>query len=166
MGIGRTRGGAGVGDRAPGFALLSQGGEEVSLDGLLGRGPVVLFFYPRDETPGCTKEACAFRDDWERFREFGAEVVGISSDTVESHRRFAEKHSLPFALLSDEGGRVRRLYGVPATLGIFPGRATYVIDERGIVRHAFSSQLGVSRHVEEALAALSSLVPAGRSGRL
>lgn len=157
MGFGRTGGRVGVGSRAPSFTLSSQRGEEVSLEGLLGRGPVVLYFYPRDDTPGCTKEACAFRDDWGRFEEFGAEVVGISSDPVESHRRFAEKHSLPFVLLSDKGRRVRRLYGVPATFGIFPGRATYVIDEKGIVRHVFSSQLGVSRHVEEALKGLRAI---------
>ncbi|HSK99669.1 MAG TPA: peroxiredoxin [Rubrobacteraceae bacterium] len=155
MNFGRT-GGVGVGTRAPSFTLPSQSGEEVSLESLLERGPVVLFFYPADDTPGCTKEACAFRDDWGRFEEFGAEVVGISSDSVESHRRFAEKHSLPFVLLSDEGGRVRRLYRVPTTFGILPGRATYVIDEHGVVRHMFSSQLGVSRHVGEAIAALAS----------
>jgi peroxiredoxin Q/BCP len=166
MGLGRRSGGVGAGSRAPSFTLASQREEEVSLEDLLARGPVVLFFYPRDDTPGCTKEACAFRDDFRRFEEFGAGVVGISSDPVESHRRFAEKHSLPFVLLSDEGGRVRRLYGVPATFGIFPGRATYVIDEKGVVRHVFSSQLGVSRHVEEALEALRSIAARDGTGRL
>lgn len=123
----------------------------VSLRDLLGERPVVLFFYPKDYTPGCTKEVCAFRDRFDLFEELDVEVIGISSDSVESHRDFAEKHSLPFTLLSDEGGRVRKLYGVPNTFGLFPGRVTYTIDKGGVVRHIFSSQVGVEKHVEEAL---------------
>ena len=142
-----------VGAKAPDFALLSQSGETVRLEDFLGK-PVVLFFYPKDDTPGCTKEVCAFRDDFEEFGELDAEVIGISSDSVQSHEAFAERHHLPFALLSDEGGKVRKLYGVPSTLGLFPGRVTYVIDEQGVVRHVFSSQLGVERHVQEAIEAL------------
>jgi peroxiredoxin Q/BCP len=118
---------------------------------------VVLSFYPKDDTPGCTKEACSFRDGYEQFEMLEAEVIGISSDSVKSHERFVEEHGLPFVLLSDEGGEVRKLYGVPNTLGLFPGRVTYVIDEEGVVRHIFSSQLGISRHVEEALEALGSI---------
>jgi thioredoxin-dependent peroxiredoxin len=118
---------------------------------------VVLFFYPKDDTPGCTKEACAFRDDYEEFGKLDAEVVGISSDSVESHRSFAKKHGLPFTLLSDEGGKVRKLYGVSNTLGLFLGRVTYVLDEQGVIRHVFSSQLGAKRHVEEALKILLSI---------
>jgi peroxiredoxin Q/BCP len=128
----------------------------ISLKDFLGK-PVVLFFYPKDDTPGCAREACAFRDDYEEFGKLDAEVVGISSDSVDSHRRFAAKHDLPFTLLSDEGGKVRRLYGVPNSFGLFPGRVTYVIDEEGVVRHIFSSQLAVERHVEEALKALQSI---------
>jgi peroxiredoxin Q/BCP len=128
----------------------------VSLEDFLGRSPVVLFFYPKDDTPGCTKQACAFRDDYGQFGAVDAEVLGISSDSVGSHMRFAENNGLPFVLLSDEGGRVRQLYGVPKTLGLMPGRVTYVIDKKGVVRHVFSSQLAVSRHVEEALTALAS----------
>ena len=123
----------------------------------MGRKPVVLFFYPKDDTPGCTKEVCAFRDDHEEFGRLDAEVIGISSDSVESHRSFAENHDLPFTLLSDEGGKVRQLYGVPNTLGLFPGRVTYVIDREGVVRHIFSSQLAASRHVQEALEALRAI---------
>jgi peroxiredoxin Q/BCP len=119
--------------------------------------PVVLFFYPKDDTPGCTREACAFRDDYGEFGKLDAEVIGISSDSVESHRSFAARHDLPFTLLSDEGGKVRKLYGVSNTLGLFPGRVTYVIDEEGVVRHIFSSQLGVEQHVEKALKALQSI---------
>jgi peroxiredoxin Q/BCP len=126
----------------------------VSLKDFIGTKPVVLFFYPKDDTPGCTKQACAFRDDYEEFGKLDAEVMGISSDSVESHRRFASKHDLPFTLLSDEGGKVRKLYGVQNNFGLFPGRVTYVLDENGVVRHFFSSQLGVEKHVEEALQAL------------
>jgi thioredoxin-dependent peroxiredoxin len=153
----RQRKGVGVGSKAPDSTLLSQSGEMVSLRDFLGRKPVVLYFYPKDDTPGCTKEACAFRDNFEEFRKLDAEVIGISSDSVESHRSFAKKHHLPFTLLSDGEGKVRRLYGVPNTLGLFPGRVTYVIDEEGVVRHIFSSQLGMEKHVEEALKALRSI---------
>ena len=143
-----------VGSKAPNFTLPSQSGEMLSLTDFLGKKPVVLFFYPKDDTPGCTKEVCAFRDSFEGFRELGAEVMGISSDSVESHRSFVAKHSLPFTLLSDEGGKVRKLYGVPNTFALFPGRVTYVIDKDSVVRHIFSSQVGVQKHVEEALEVL------------
>jgi thioredoxin-dependent peroxiredoxin len=156
MGL-RTKDRVDVGSEAPDFTLPSQSGEMVSFSDFLGRKPVVLFFYPKDDTPGCTKQACAFRDDYEGFGKLDAEVMGISSDSVESHRSFAAKHDLPFTLLSDEEGKVRRLYGVPASLGLFPGRVTYVIDKEGVVRHLFSSQLGVEKHVEEALRALHSI---------
>ena len=150
----RSKDKVGVGSKAPDFALTSQSGEMVDLRDFLGQKPVVLFFYPKDGTPGCTKQACSFRDDYDQFAKLDAEVVGISSDSVESHRGFAAEHDLPFTLLSDEEGRVRRLYGVPSTFGLFPGRVTYVIDEEGVVKHIFSSQLGVEKHVEEALQAL------------
>jgi thioredoxin-dependent peroxiredoxin len=129
----------------------------VSLSDFIGNKPVVLYFYPKDDTPGCTKEACTFRDEYEGFRKLDAEIIGVSSDSVESHRSFAARHDLPFTLLSDEGGKVRKLYGASNTFGLFPGRVTYVIDEEGVVRHIFSSQLGVERHVEEALEALRSI---------
>ncbi len=129
----------------------------MSLRDFLGKKPVILYFYPKDNTPGCTKEACAFRERHEDFRELNAEVIGISSDPVESHRSFAAKHELPFTLLSDEGGKVRKLYGASSTFGLVPGRVTYVLDEEGVVRHIFSSQLGVEEHVEEALEALRSI---------
>lgn len=150
MGAKRT-GRVGVGDGAPDFELPSQTGEKVKMGDLIGSKTIVLYFYPRDGTPGCTAEACSFRDGYEAFVEAGAEVVGVSSDSAESHRGFAAKNSLPFVLLSDEGGAVRKLYGVPSTLGLFPGRVTYVIDKNGIVRHVFSSQFGATRHVDEAL---------------
>jgi peroxiredoxin Q/BCP len=139
-----------VGERAPDFALPDANGREVRLAGFRGR-PVVLYFYPKDDTPGCTKEACSFRDQYQDFRDAGAEVIGVSSDSSDSHRRFAERHQLPFTLLADQGGKVRKLYGVPATLGLLPGRVTFVIDAEGVVRHAFNSQLAATRHVAEAL---------------
>jgi thioredoxin-dependent peroxiredoxin len=143
---------------APDFTLPSHSGEEVSLRDFVGKKrAVVLFFYPKDDAPGCTKEACSFRDGYEQFGNLGVEVIGVSSDSVRSHQRFVEKHDLPFVLLSDEGGEVRRLYGVPNTFGLFPGRVTYVIDQEGVVRHVFSSQLQAARHVEEALEALGSI---------
>ena len=157
MVVRQTNDGVGVGSKAPDFTLPSQSGEMVSLKEFLGEKVVILYFYPKDDTPGCTKEACAFRDEHEEFGKLDAEVIGISSDSVESHRRFAEKHNLSFTLLSDEGGKVRRMYGVPNTFGIFPGRVTYIIDEAGVVRHVFSSQIGAVKHVEGALKSLAAL---------
>jgi peroxiredoxin Q/BCP len=118
---------------------------------------VVVFFYPKDETPGCTAEACSFRDSYDVFQEAGATVVGISGDSPSSHRKFADKHGFPFLLLSDEGGRVRAQFGVPKTLGLFAGRSTYVIDAEGVIRHAFHSQLQATKHVDEALEAVRGL---------
>lgn len=143
-----------VGDEAPEFKLPSNAGGEVSLSDFRGKKNVVLYFYPKDETQGCTKEACAFRDTYERFRERGAEVLGVSSDTVESHMKFAERHNLKFPLLSDPNGKLRKTYGVPSTLGFIPGRVTYIIDEQGTVRFIFNSQIRPEQHITEALNAL------------
>jgi peroxiredoxin Q/BCP len=139
-----------AGQRAPDFTLPDGDGKDVRLSGLRGK-PVVLYFYPKDDTPGCTKEACSFRDQYQDFQEAGAVVLGVSSDSSEKHKKFAERHRLPFTLLSDGGGKVRKLYGVPATLGLLPGRVTFVIDAEGVVRHVFNSQLDATRHVTEAL---------------
>jgi len=146
-----------VGSQAPEFTLPDQTGKKVSLKNLLTQGNVVLYFYPKDETPGCTKEACAFRDSFEVFKEAGAVVVGISSDSAESHQKFAAHHRLPFILLSDVGGSVRKLFGVPSTLGLLPGRVTYIIDKKGIIRNIFSSQFNATKHVDEALKVLQDL---------
>lgn len=150
----QTRGRVAVGAVAPDFVLPAQSGEMVRLHDLLKQKAVVLYFYPKDETPGCTAEACAFRDSYEVFKEAGAEVVGISSDSVASHDGFATRHRLSFILLSDEGGKVRKLYGAQSVFGLLPGRVTYVIDRQGVVRHVFSSQMNAGRHVREALSAL------------
>ncbi len=146
-----------VGDIAPDFTLPDQTGTAVRLKDLLGRKTVVLYFYPKDETPGCTIEARAFRDSYEKFSAQGAQVVGVSADSVRSHRRFAQRHGLQFLLLSDHDGAVRRLYGVEKTLGLVPGRVTYVIDRDGAVRHVYSSQLRATRHPREALTVLAAL---------
>lgn len=146
-----------VGDRAPDFSLVSQTGETVKLSDFLGKKAVVLYFYPKDDTPGCTAESCAFRDRYEVFKGIGAEVIGISGDSTDSHKRFAGKYNLPFILLSDTDDRVRKLFGVPPTLFILPGRVTYVIDQEGIVRHIFDSQLDFNGHVNEALKTLQAV---------
>ena len=139
------------GDTAPDFTLPSQSGEPVRLGDRLGQRVVVLYFYPKDNTPGCTAEACAFRDSYEVFTEAGAEVIGISSDSAARHAAFAGQHQLPFTLLSDQGGKIRKLYGVPAVLGLLPGRVTYVIDRQGTVRHVFGSMTSIGQHVSDAL---------------
>lgn len=148
-----------VGDKAPDFTLTCSRGATITLSDVTecqGRTAVV-FFYPKDDTAGCTVEACGFRDEYLAFAEAGAEVVGISSDSVASHAHFAERYALPMKLLSDSDGKVRALYGVKSTLGIFPGRATFVIDRRRVVRHVFVSQLRAARHVHEALAVVQQL---------
>ncbi len=146
-----------VGDQAPDFTLPGGTGQPVRLGDLLKQRAVVLYFYPKDETMGCTAEACAFRDSHEVFREAGAEVVGVSDDSVESHRAFAAHHRLPFLLLADEGGTVRKRYGVTALLGLLKGRVTFAIDRQGIVRHVFDSQTRATRHVDEALETIRKL---------
>lgn len=151
-----TKGKVQVGDHAPDFTLPSLSGKQVSLSEFLGKKDIVLYFYPKDNTPGCTAEACAFRDSYETFKDAGAEVIGVSSDSVASHEQFAKQHRLPFILLSDAGGAVRKLYGVPTVLGLLPGRVTYVIDKQGVVRYIFNSLLGAEKHVSEALKTLQS----------
>jgi len=125
-------------------------GDNVTLSEFFGKKNVVLYFYPKDETAGCTKEACSFRDSYEELTNLGAEVLGVSGQSVESHKSFASHYGLPFILLSDEANTVRELYNVPSTMGIIPGRVTYIIDKKGIVRHIFNSQTQAQRHVEEA----------------
>lgn len=146
-----------AGAKAPNFTLSDRSGNKVSLSDFLGQKTVVLFFYPKDSSPGCTAEACSFRDSYEVFQQAGAEVIGISSDSEGSHAQFASRFQLPFVLLSDAGGKVRRLYEVPATFGLLPGRVTYVIDKEGVIRHIFNSQFLATKHVEEALNVVKAL---------
>jgi peroxiredoxin Q/BCP len=142
------------GTNAPDFTLQDQDGNNVTLSGLRGNWAIV-YFYPKDDTPGCTAESCSFRDSHEAFIDAGAKVVGISSDSVESHKAFAEKYNLPFTLLADTGGAVRKQWGVGRTLGVIPGRVTYVIDPEGVIRRRFSSQFAPKKHIDEALAVIA-----------
>ncbi len=144
-----------VGDPAPAFTVPNQEGNPFNMADLLGKKPIILYFYPKDGTPGCTAESCAFRDNYTLFQEEGAEVIGISGDTPDSHQQFVRKYQLPFTLLSDTNNKVRKLYGVPATLFMLPGRVTYVIDKEGIIRHIFNSQLNFKGHVQTSLTALA-----------
>jgi thioredoxin-dependent peroxiredoxin len=141
------------GDTASDFELPSQEGSQVKLSDYRGKW-VVVYFYPKDDTPGCTAEACSFRDSYEDFTDAGASVIGISGDSVESHVKFAQKHNLPFTLLSDADGTVTKSWGVGKSLGLLPGRVTYVINPQGIVTKKFSSQLKAKKHHTEALAAI------------
>jgi peroxiredoxin Q/BCP len=151
-----------LGEVAPDFTLPDANGSDLTLSTLRGSW-VVVYFYPKDDTPGCTAESCAFRDSHEAFTDAGAVVIGISSDSVESHRAFADRHNLPFTLLADTDSAVRKSWGVGKTLGILPGRVTYVIDPEGVVRKVFSSQFRATAHIAEALAAITSGTDAPQS---
>lgn len=143
-----------IGDKAPDFTLPNQDGVNVSLSGYENRKNVILFFYPKDFSPGCTTQACTFRDHYEDFSDLGAEVIGISSDSVESHKKFLDAYLLPFTLLSDENGEVRKLYGSTRGFGLIPGRYTFIIDRQGIIRHIFTSETNMKKHIDEALRVL------------
>ena len=145
-----------VGDSVPDVALTDQHGNTVTLSAFRGR-PVVVYFYPKDETPVCVAESCSFRDHYEDFQTAGAEVIGISADSQDSHSRFAAHHRLPFVLLADPDGAARRAFGVEKTLGVLPGRVTFVVDPDGVVRHRFSSLTNVRRHVQDALSIVREL---------
>jgi peroxiredoxin Q/BCP len=140
-----------IADMVPFFKLLNQDGEEIDISKFIGK-PMILYFYPKDDTHGCTREACMFRDEHHRFSNAGVRVFGISGDSVKSHSGFKAKYKLPFDLLSDTGGSVRKLFGVPDDLfGLIPGRVTYIIDSKGFVLHMFNSQLDFSSHITESL---------------
>ncbi|XP_030448747.1 peroxiredoxin Q, chloroplastic [Syzygium oleosum] len=140
----------------PSFTLKDQDGKNVSLSKFKGK-PVVVYFYPADETPGCTKQACAFRDSYEKFKKAGAEVIGISGDDSNSHKAFAKKYRLPFTLLSDVGDTVRKDWGVPSDLfGTLPGRQTYVLDKNGVVQLIYNNQFQPEKHIDETLKFLQS----------
>jgi len=143
-----------IGDKAPLFTLPDQNGKLINISDFIGKTNLVVYFYPKDESYGCTKEACSFRDNYEDFKEAGAEVIGISSDDEASHKGFAANHKLPFILLSDKDKKVANLYGVSKTMGVFPGRVTFIIDKQGIIRGIYSSQINYQKHVEEALEVL------------
>ncbi|XP_026431322.1 peroxiredoxin Q, chloroplastic-like [Papaver somniferum] len=141
----------------PAFTLKDQDNKPVSLSKFKGK-PVVLYFYPADETPGCTKQACAFRDSYEKFKKAGAQVVGISGDSPDSHKAFAKKFRLPYTLLSDEGNKIRKEWGVPSDLfGTLPGRQTYVLDKNLTVQYIYNNQFQPEKHIDETLKILQSL---------
>ena len=143
-----------VGERAPDFTLNDQEGKPVSLSDFKDKNNVVLFFYPKDFSPGCTTQACSFRDNYEDFTDRGAVVIGVSNDSVESHKKFLDTYLLPFTLLSDPKGEVRSLYGATKVFGLLPGRYTFIIDRTGVVRHVFTSETNMKRHIDEALRVL------------
>jgi len=146
------------GSKVPVFALMDQNGKMFDLQQVIGRKNLVIYFYPKDDSPGCTKEACYFRDQFEVFDKADALIIGISGQSVESHRKFAEKYGLSFTLLSDTGNKIRKLFGVPTSFfGVLPGRVTYVVDKTGTVVYVFDSQSQATRHVDEALRTLKEL---------
>lgn len=147
-----------VGDKIPNFSAKDSEGSVFEIQSILGEKPLVIYFYPKDNTPGCTAEACSFRDQYQDFKDLGAEVIGISSDSVASHQKFSKQHRLPFILLSDSDKKIRTLFGVPASLlGLLPGRVTYVADKNGTITMIFDSMSGTI-HIKKALEAVKKLV--------
>lgn len=145
-----------IGDKLPRLTLKDQDGDNYHFSRVADKA-LVIFFYPKDFTPGCTKEACSFRDHYEEFQDLGAEVIGISTDNENSHKKFASKHKLPFVLLSDKEKRAREAFGVKAgLLGLLPGRETFVFDKDKKLIHRFNS-MGASQHIPEALNSLKKI---------
>lgn len=139
------------GDKLPPLVLKDQDGRNVKLSKFIGR-PLVLYFYPANETPGCTKQACSFRDAFDDYRKLGATVVGVSGDSPESHKAFKKKYNLPYTLLSDEGNEVRKAFGVPADFfGALAGRQTYVVNRQGVITLVYNNQFQPEKHVDETL---------------
>jgi peroxiredoxin Q/BCP len=147
-----------IGSSIPAFKLPDQNGNLFDINSVLGKKNLVIYFYPKDDSPGCTKEACSFRDQFDVFKEADAVIIGISGQSVKSHKEFAEKHRLSFTLLSDEGNKIREQFGVPTNfLGLLPGRVTYIADKTGKVIYVFNSQMQAAKHVDEALRILKEL---------
>jgi len=145
-----------VGDQAPDFSLLNEQGLPVSLKNYLGKKIVVLYFYPKDFTSGCTTEACSFRDNYKQYQDKDAVVIGVSVDSVESHQKFSEEHELPFTILSDHNKEVVKAYGVQGIGGFLAKRVTYIINKDGKITHIFP-KVDVKQHSEEVLKALEEL---------
>lgn len=147
-----------VGDRIPNFSAKDSNGSDFDSVTIVGKKPMVFYFYPKDNTPGCTAQACSFRDQYEDFKDLGAEVIGISSDSIVSHKKFAKQYKLPFLLLSDNDKKIRNLFGVkPSLFGLIPGRVTYVADQTGIIRLIFDS-LVATNHIPRALETVKKMV--------
>jgi peroxiredoxin Q/BCP len=146
------------GSKLPSFALPDQHGNMLDINTLIGTKNLVIYFYPKDDSPGCTREACYFQDQFEVFNSEDALIIGISGQSVESHRKFTEKYHLSFTLLSDKDNKVRKMFGVPTDFfGVLPGRVTYIADKTGTVVYVFDSQSQATKHVDEALRILKSL---------
>jgi thioredoxin-dependent peroxiredoxin len=154
-----------IGDRLPDFTATDHTGRTIRSGDLVGKRALVVYFYPKNNTPACTAEACEFRNFSDEFAAAGAEVLGVSGDSDPSHRAFAARFKLPFGLVSDSSGELRRLFGVPKTFGLLPGRVTYVFDAAGVLRHVFSSQLRAKAHVEEALKTVRGMSTGTSAGR-
>ena len=147
-----------VGDKLPVFKAKDADGNDFDSQEFVGKKPLVIYFYPKDNTPGCTAEACSFRDRFEDFKDLGAEIIGISSDSVVSHQKFAKQYKLPFILLSDTDKKITNLFGVPSGLfGLLPGRVTYVVDKNGIIKLIFNSSLMATKHISKALEVIKEL---------
>lgn len=147
-----------TGDKIPDFKAKDTNGNDFYSQKIVGQKPLVIYFYPKDNTPGCTAEACSFRDQYEDFKDLGAEVIGVSSDSVASHQKFTKQYKLPFILLSDSDKKIRTLFGVkPNLFGLLPGRVTYVVDKNGIIQMIFDSMMA-SKHIPKALEAIKKLV--------
>lgn len=145
----------GIGDPAPVFEATADDGSKFALADHLGKNNIVLYFYPKDFTAGCTKEACSFRDTWDKANSLNATVVGVSSDSQETHARFKKEHGLQFTLVTDSNKSIRKLYG--ATGPLIPPRVTFIIDKSGKIRNIFNSQLNIARHIEESLNTLETI---------
>ncbi len=146
-----------IGDKIPNFIAKDTNNNDFDSTTIVGQKPVVIYFYPKDNTPGCTAQACSFRDQYEDFTDLGAEVIGISGDSVTSHEKFAKRYKLPFQLLSDNSGKLRKLFGVKTNLlGLIPGRVTYVADKTGTVQLIFDSIMA-TKHIPKALDFLRNL---------
>lgn len=147
-----------IGSNIPAFTLNDQNGNPFDINSVLGKKNLVIYFYPKDDSPGCTKEACYFQDQFEVFSQADALVIGISGQSVESHKKFAEKYRLTYTLLSDEENKIRKLFGVPTNFfGLLPGRVTYIVDKTGKVIYTFDSQIRATQHVDKALEILKTL---------
>ena len=145
-----------IGDKLPSFSAKDTNGNIFNSQDYIGKQPLVIYFYPKDDTPGCTAQACSFRDNYQEFKDLGADVIGISSDTVTSHLKFKSKFNLPFILLSDNDKKLRKLFGVQNSLFIIPGRETFVIDKQGVVIMVFNS-MSSEIHITKALKVLKKL---------
>ena len=144
-----------VGAKVPEFRLPDQNGKMFDINSVLGKKKLVIYFYPKDETPGCTKEACTFRDDYSVFNKSDAMIIGISGQSVQSHKEFATKYNLPFTLLSDKDNTVRKMFGVRTSP--IPGRVTFVVDKTGHVVYTFDSLNEPAKHVAEAMRILKTM---------